>query len=59
MILIIWFIAEQLNQNKSNKIKQKEIQVKNLSLLEHVASVDRNYQAELNILNNQYNNRVK
>lgn len=59
MILIIWFIAKQLKQNKSNKIKQKEIQVRNSSLLEHVASVDKNYQVQLNILNNQYNNRVK
>ncbi|KAF0751595.1 girdin-like [Aphis craccivora] len=51
-------IAEQLKQNKSNKIKQKEIQVRNLSLLEHVASVDKNYQAQFNILNDQYNNRI-
>ncbi|XP_050057603.1 leucine-rich repeat-containing protein 45-like isoform X2 [Aphis gossypii] len=51
-------IAKQLKQNKSNKIKQKEIQVRNSSLLEHVASVDKNYQVQLNILNNQYNNRV-
>ncbi|XP_026815464.1 girdin-like [Rhopalosiphum maidis] len=51
-------IAEQLKQNKSNEINQKEVQVRNLSLLEHVASVDKNYQTQLNILNNQYHNRV-
>uniref|UniRef100_A0A2S2P9T1 Leucine-rich repeat-containing protein n=2 Tax=Schizaphis graminum TaxID=13262 RepID=A0A2S2P9T1_SCHGA len=51
-------IAEQLKQNKLTEINQKEVQVRNLTLLEHVASVDKNYQTQLNILNNQYHNRV-
>lgn len=59
MIIIILFIAEQLKQNKSNEINQIEVQVRNLSFLEHVASVDKNYQTQLNILNNQYHNRVE
>ncbi|KAL4097405.1 hypothetical protein QTP88_022191 [Uroleucon formosanum] len=52
-------IAKQLKQNESfNEINQNEVQIRSLSLFEHVASVNKNYQAQLNIINNQYHNSV-
>ncbi|XP_025202725.1 leucine-rich repeat-containing protein 45-like, partial [Melanaphis sacchari] len=49
-------IAKKLKQNKSCKINQKEVEVGNLNILEHV---NKNYQTQLNILDNQYQNRVE
>lgn len=59
MTRLFKFIAKQLKQNKSNEINLKEVQIKNLSLLENVRSVDENYQTQLDILNNQYHNHVE
>jgi len=59
MLILIFIIAKKLKQNESvNFINQNEVQVRNLNFIEHVVSVDKNYQAQLNILNNQYHNSV-
>lgn len=55
--LLILFADTTLKQNKLHLLNQKEDQSRNLEVIEH--AVGKNYQTQLNFVNNQYRNSIE